>query len=355
LRVALLCGPCPAGGCGVGDYSRCLADALNVIGIESHVIAAGDWRLQSVLGQLRSLRTLSPDLIHIQYPTVGFARYLGPQAISLLKRCVVTIHEVSRAHILRKLALYPFSFRARHVIFPSNFEHRFAVKWTPWISNRSSVIAVPSNIGVGAKRPRNLDEIVHFGLIMPGKGLEEVIRLARLIQVSRHALRVRVIGTVRSDHAVYFEALRSESSGLPIIWDKGLDKTQVEDRLAATAVVYLPYPDGVSERRATLKAALINGAAVITTRGAQTPSDLKGSVYFVETTEEALTAVLNLFNSSKERDTLARNGMEYAERYTWERIAERHSALYDEILVGQGRREVFPVENTNPRASSPSL
>lgn len=355
MKIALLCGPCPAGGCGVGDYSRCLADALNVIGIESHVIAAGDWRLQSVLERLRSVRTLNPDLVHIQYPTVGFARHLGPQAISLLKSCVATIHEVSRAHILRKVALYPFSFRARHVIFPSNFERRFAVKWAPWISHRSSVIAVPSNIGVGPKQQRNPGEIVHFGLIMPGKGLEEVIRLGRLIQVSGHALRIRIIGTVRSDHAAYFEALRSESLRLPIVWDNGLNKTQVEDRLAATAVAYLPYPDGVSERRATLKAALINGTAVITTRGAQTPSDLQGSVCFVETAEEALAAALNLFESSEERDTLARNGMEYAGRYTWERIAERHSVLYDEILVGRGRREVFPVDNTEPRASSSSL
>jgi glycosyltransferase involved in cell wall biosynthesis len=208
---------------------------------------------------------------------------------------------------------------------------------------------------VGPKQQRNPGEIVYFGLIMPGKGLEEVIRLGRLIQVSGHALRIRIIGTVRSDHAAYFEALRSESLHLPIVWDNGLDKKQVEDRLAATAVAYLPYPDGVSERRATLKAALVNGTAVITTRGAQTPSDLQGSVCFVETAEDALVAALNLFGSAEERDTLVRNGMEYAGRYSWERIAEQHSALYDEILVGQGRSEVFPVDNTEPRASSSSL
>ena len=354
MKVVLLCGPCPAGGCGVGDYSRCLGNALNSIGIESHVIAAGDWRLHSVPERLRSIGTLNADLVHIQYPTVGFARYLGPQALSILKRCVATIHEVSQAHILRKLALYPFSFRARHVIFPSNSERQFAIKWAPWISNRSSVIAVPSNIAAGAKRKRNPGEIVHFGLIMPGKGLEEVIRLASLIQVSGQALRIRIIGTVRSEHAAYFEALRSESSRLPIVWENGLDKEQVEDRLAASAVAYLPYPDGVSERRATLKAALINGTAVITTRGAQTPSDLQGSVCFVETAEEALAAALDLLVSAERRDRLTSKGMEYAGRYSWERIAEQHSALYGEILVGQGRREVFPVENTKPRASSSS-
>ena len=355
MKIALLCGPCPAGGCGVGDYSRCLGDALNSIGIETHVIAAGDWKLQSILARLRSVRTLNPDVVHIQYPTVGFARHLGPQAISILKSCVTTIHEISQAHILRKLALYPFSFRARHVIFPSSFERQFGVKWAPWIADRSSVIAVPGNIGAGANRQRNLKEVVHFGLIMPGKGLEEVIKLGRLIQISGHALRIRIVGTVRSDHAGYFDALRSESSHLPIVWENGLDKKQVEDRLAASAVAYLPYPDGVSERRATLKAALVNGTAVITTHGAQTPSDLQGSVCFVETAEEALVAALGLLESPNERDRLTSKGMEYAGRYTWERIAKQHSALYHEILVGQGRREVFPVENNEPRASSSSL
>jgi len=196
-----------------------------------------------------------------------------------------------------------------------------------------------------------MDEILHFGLIMPDKGLEEVIRLGTLIRLARVPLRIRIIGTVRKEHACYFEALRTESSHLPVVWENGLNKEQVEARLAASAIAYLPYPDGASERRATLKAALINGVAVITTRGAQTPFDLQDSVCFVRTAEEALVAALNLLQSPEKRDKLTTKGMQYVRQYTWERIAEQHSALYDE-MVGLGHREVLPVENIERSSST---
>lgn len=306
-----------------------------------------------MLERLRDVRSLNPDLVHIQYPSVGFAAHLGPQALSLLKNCVVTVHEVSGAHILRKISLLPFSFRARHVIFPSCFERRFALRWAPWLSHRSSVIAIPSNIG-GAERQqqRSPREIVHFGLIMPKKGLEQVIRLGELIQLSGLPFLIRIIGTVRPEHTSYFLALRAGSSQLPIVWENGLNKDQVEEQLAASAVAYLPYPDGASERRATLKAALINGVAVVTTRGPHTPHDLDGCVCFVETPEEALAAVLNLFKKSEEREKLASKGIQYAAQHTWARVAERHSEVYYKLLLGQDGREALSVKNGERGESS---
>jgi glycosyltransferase involved in cell wall biosynthesis len=302
---------------------------------------------------LQHLRSLRPDLVHIQYPTVGFGTNLGPQAVSLLKNCVATLHEASGVHILRKLALFPFSFRARHIIFPSSFERRFALTWAPWISRRSSVIAVPSNIGVAARhRERSLREILHFGLIMPKKGLEEVIKLGALIRESGLPLRVRIIGSVRPEHVRYFAALRSVSSQLPITWENGLDKEQVEDRLAASAVAYLPYPDGASERRATLKAMLVNGVAVVTTRGPQTPPDLEGCARFVHSPEQALVAASDLLKSREDRGRLTSSGAQYAGRYTWGRIAEQHAAVYDQVLAGRHGRALLPVKSAAQGTSS---
>ena len=157
---------------------------------------------------------------------------------------------------------------------------------------------------------------------------------------------------VPTKHTWYFEALRSESSQLPIVWENGLGEEEVEGRLAASAVAYLPYPDGASERRASLKAALINGVAVVTTRGPQTPSDLEGAVYFVRTPEEALVAVSMLLKSSEERGRLTGKGIQYARQYTWERIAEQHAAVYDQVLVRRRGREVLPFKNASRGASS---
>jgi len=341
VRVTLVCGPCPPGACGVGDYTQCLADALNAIAIEAHVLSSGNWRLHNSFLVYRSLRLLNPDLVHIQYPSVGFGTNLGPQAFALLQRCVITLHEARQTRILRKVALFPFSIRSKYIIFPSEFERSFATRWAPWISRISSVVGVPSNIKAAVlPAARAVNEIVHFGLIMPNKGLEEVIKLGALIQASGVPLRIRIIGTVRAKYASYFEALRSKSSHLPIVWENGLDNKQVEDRLAASAVAYLPYPDGASERRASLKAALINGVAVLTTHGPQTPPDLDGSVRFVQTPEQALVAASNLLESQEERGRLTRKGMQYARQYTWERIAEQHSAVYDQVLDAGARKSL---------------
>jgi glycosyltransferase involved in cell wall biosynthesis len=329
----------------VGDYTRCLAEALNAIGIEAHILESGHWRLRDAPDMHRAVRRLNPDVVHIQYPTIGFGTNLGPQAYALRKRCVITLHEAWQSHILRKLALSPFSLRSKRIIFPSEFERNFAKRWVPWISRRSSVIGVPSNIGAG--RPpvtENVDEIVHFGLIMPNKGLEDVIRLAALIQASGLALRVRIIGKVADKYSAYFQGLRSQSGHLPIVWDNTLDKRQTEDRLAASAVAYLPYTDGVSERRASLKAALTNGIAVLTTRGSQTPPDIEDAVCFVRTPAEALVAGLKLLESPEARRNLAGKGREYVRQYSWERIAEQHSALYSQILDGRSALEPMPIK-----------
>src|SRR5437899_6377638 len=144
MKVALLTGPRPPGECGVGDYTVCLGNALKASGVDTHVIASDNWDLLSVLGSSRLLKKQNFDIVHIEYPTVGFRYTLGPQALSLLRACVITIHEASQRHILRKLALIPFAVRPKHIIFTSSPERLFATKWAPWIARSSSVIPVGS-------------------------------------------------------------------------------------------------------------------------------------------------------------------------------------------------------------------
>ncbi len=332
MRVALLAGPCPENGCGVGDYTAGLAKALNAIGVDTHVMASGNWRMKGALNIQRKLRSLKFDVVHIQYPTAGFGTKLGPQALAILRSCVVTIHEASHARTLRKLALFPFTVRAKHIVFTSDFERQFALSYAPWISKRSSVIPIPSNIRTFSQdQPRSLTEIVHFGLVMPGKGVEEVLELAKFIQSTGVALRIRIIGKPPEKHFSYFEALRAAASSLPVMWEHNLTEEQVSRTLASSSVAYLPFPDGASERRATLKAALANGVAVVTTRGRHTPSSLEGAVRFCRSPADALVAVCSLIENPHERAALVTKGYEYVRPFTWERIAELHSIVYAKI------------------------
>ena len=347
MKVALVTGPCAAGECGVGDYTTCLCGALKASGAEIQLITSGNWNVFGAITASRSLRKQKFDIVHIEYPTVGFGHKLGPQALSLLQSCVITIHEASQRHILRKLALWPFAIRPKHIIFTSSFERRFATTWAPWIANASSVIPVGSNIAVGARQiPRTVTGIVYFGLIVPRKELEQVLALGERIKSAGLPWVVRIIGRVPPKHAAYSEELRRQSKGLPIIWEHDLSEEQIADRLAEASIAYLPYSDGASERRTTLKAALLSGLAVITTRGPHTPHDLGGVVKFSLNSEEALDAARSLVESPVEMARMATKAVQYGMRYAWERIAKLHLEIYDSVLSKRSSHGTIEAENT---------
>jgi glycosyltransferase involved in cell wall biosynthesis len=327
VNVALVCGPCVPGLCGVGDYTFRLAEALNRIEVKTQVLHSLNSPLSVAIEQAVKSGV---NIIHIQYPSVGFGSTLAAQKLALRKTCLVTLHEASQAHVLRKLSLLPFCIRPRHIIFTSDYERAFLTKWAPWTKTMSSIIPIASNIEeCNEAKQRALDEILYFGRIMPHKGIEDIIRLAGLIKDSGLSLRVRILGSCLPSHQFYLRHLKAGAEGLPIVWEHDLNKNEIAERLAGGSIAYLPYSDGVSERRATVKAMLINGVVVLTTRGLHTPSVFDDLVCFCASPQEALTTVLSLLSNRERRANMERQGKLYSRQFTWEHIARKHMELYE--------------------------
>jgi len=332
MKVKLVVGPCQPGKCGVGDYALRLADALRQAGAVIDVVGDGDWRLRGVPSLLRNLKRPEREVLHIQYPTVGFGHKLGPQAFAMASPTVVTLHEASRSHWLRQLSLYPFSLRTKHVIFTSEFDRRLGLRWAPWIATRSSVIPIGSNIETGPpNRNRTSNEIIYFGLIRPRKGIEDVLDLARLLKTKSLPLKVRIVGNYGPEHARYAGGLREESNGLPVIWEQDLDGSSVAGRLAASSIAYLPFPDGASERSGSLKAALANGMAVVTTRGRDTPEGLGQIVWFSSTPAEAIAQIHELAFNRTLAEALGDRARTYATTFSWDTVASQHLDIYEKL------------------------
>ncbi len=337
MKVALVIGRRPAAGvCGVADYAVLLSEVLQAHGVDARLIVSDDWRMRSARKVCESLREY--DVVHIQYPSLGFGYKLGPQALALLRSTVVTIHEASQRRILRKLSLLPFVVRPWHVIFTTEFERQYVTKRAPWIGARSSVDPPPSNIRKFAQTlSRAENEIIYFGLILPRKGLEDVVELSRLIQSQGLPWRIRILGSPRPERREYFQRLRAATETLPVVWELNRSEQEVAERLAGTAIAYLPFPDGASERRSTLKAALTQEVVVVTTLGAHTPEAMKLAVKFARTPREALNTIRALFQDTGERAEMGRRAAQYAQTWgTWEQVAERHLAIYENVL-GSGQ------------------
>jgi glycosyltransferase involved in cell wall biosynthesis len=335
MRVAFVTGPVAAGRCGVGDYTRLLAAAMERRGIQTAIIESPGPAAFRAFRLCEQARAFQPDVMHLQYPTAGFGKGLTAQFFSLVKRFVLTLHEVEGTHLLRRLSIYPLWGRALHVVFTCDSNRRYSLRWAPWLRGRSSVIPLSSNIPVRKTRrgEHTRAEVIYFGLVRPGKGIEDVLEFARLASAEQLPISVRIIGGSPSGLAWYLTKLQEASASLTIAWELNLSAEAVAERLASATMAYMPFPDGASERHASILAALTNGLPLVTTRGGFTPPGLEQATWFCATPAEAVAAAKDLLEKPSLVEALRKRALEYARRFSWESIAESHVQLYERIMA----------------------
>ena len=337
MRVMLLA-PEFDGSCGVLDYSHRLAAALARLDVDIRIAHGGREGRLSLRALAAELRAGRPSVLHLQYPMAGFGASLVPQLATGLTAlpCVVTLHEFSQVHPLRRLASLAFS-RADALIFTTPEERDAFCRWRPGSHRRSTVVPLGSNIpclvegeaGFMDAGHRDLDSICYFGQLRPRRGIEALLALARLAARRAPRLQFLVLGAVPVGREPYVQSLRDTCGDLPnLAWELDHDQAEVARILARQGFAYLPYPDGVSGRRGSLLAALGNGVLVITTPGRQIPPGLRAAVAFAGDPEAALTRIERLRASTEARRVQRAAADAWMRDRGWQSIAERHLALY---------------------------
>src|ERR1700737_2680434 len=148
MKLVLVSGSLPAVRCGIGDYTARLASQLasvqgmSVQGLTTknalvrpEAVAPAEvlplvpgWSLPSVIRSAQLIRRLAPDVVHIQYPAVGYTRSVGvlflPLAVRLLARVpvVLTIHERSERRWHGRLATDFMAVTSSRVVVPDPIE-----------------------------------------------------------------------------------------------------------------------------------------------------------------------------------------------------------------------------------------
>ncbi|HEY0760290.1 MAG TPA: hypothetical protein VGD59_13645 [Acidisarcina sp.] len=245
---------------------------------------------------------------------------------------VVTVHEFSRVHLLRKLAIIPFFCFAKRLIFTSDAELDAVASRMPWIRAKSTVIEIGSNIPVVAEPPsRTAGEIIYFGLIAPKKGIESVLELASLIVKKRQDISVRIIGATVPRLSDYANDLREQAKDLPVAFDTDCDDAETGAKLARASVAYLPFPNGASTSRGSLKAVLACGVATITTSGPRTSPALASTVLLASTPSEALDISLELLAQPERVKAISAASRQYSQSFAWGTIARDHVDVYSKV------------------------
>ncbi len=316
----MISGSLPSVRCGIGDYTARLASALarrrdvtvQVLTTRSPAVQTmaaapaevlspvAGWGLASVLRSAARLRRLRPDIVHVQYPAVGYARALGVLALPLAARrlarvpVVLTVHERRQRRWHGRLATDVMALTSNLVIVPDPLEatalrqHLRRFRTRVEVAEMISTVPVNGSVDRHASRARlglSGDALVMgtFGLIHPRRRLEDLVDALACLRgrsVNGHLLIIGGEAAYDVDVArTYISALKRRIADLHLVdqvtWVGYVENADVSVALQACDVCVLLYPDGASRRNTTLQAALEHGLQVVTTDGPATSPSLR--------------------------------------------------------------------------------
>ena len=171
--------------------------------------------------------------------------------------------------------------------------------------------------------------VVFFGFLRAAdKGFEDLLDAFAGMRANETTLAV--VGGF-DEGTSYERALleRIDAAGLKdrICWLGYLGRIEVARWLRAADAVALPFREGARPNRSTLVAALVNGAAVVTTRGAATPDYLvDGETALLvppSRPDELAAAIERLLEDSSLRARLREGATALSPRLSWPRVVQQ--------------------------------
>jgi len=329
--MLIITGSLPPDICGVGDYTRVLADGLKNRLASVNVFYKDKWPCRMLIKYAAEIRKCNAEIINIQYPTRGYGKSVAPHLLGLLTgsaKKVVTLHEFSRASMKGKAAMYLFFLVADWIIFTTEYERTRACRIAPWIRAKSSTVHIASNIPMRDTSIRDTD-IVYFGHICRSKGLEEFASI--IDHLGRDNLKIQVIGQIMPGEEAYVAGMleRFESLGAEIIL--GRSASEVSCLLSQARIAVLPFPDGMSLRRGSALAAMGNGALLLTTFSSTDAAVLEGKCLMARNTVDLRVLLNRVLDDYYSYDSIRIAGRELARSFSWDRVLAAYVNVIEAI------------------------
>ena len=363
MRVLMVCPSYPPQPvtCGVGDFTRCLAEELVRQGEQMTVVASAAWSGPerggvSVLPILDApapwWRVVPADVVNLQYAPDLYRDRSRALRATFSTPAVVTFHTLLDATLVSRAAALWLLTSARHVVAANEEVSRMVRRRLPWLARRMTEIPIGSNIvpaaagdplatraalGVPALAPL----LAHFGLVYPGKGVETLLEALASLRLAHPEARLVVVGDTRETELAYRADLEALAVRLgvarAVTWTGRRSDEEVSRILAVADVFVAPFDGGASIRRGSLMAGLAHGLPVVSTSSAVASTYLRDgdNVALVAPRDPvALAARLAWpLDSPEQRARLTEGARKLAARVAWPAIAEETRAVYRRVLV----------------------
>ncbi|MCK5219389.1 glycosyltransferase family 4 protein [bacterium] len=377
MKICLVTGSFPEMRCGVGDYTRCLANELIKAGHQVTVLTSDQkevrkigelelrpeirsWRSLNLWHILRELDRINPRIVHLQYPSLGYGRGLAPNlllpVLRLLRpriKCIITLHEYAIFSWLGKLRLWLPLAIAHGIICTNHHDRRKLRRMQSRAVRRVRVIPLGSSVGsvfenAGLKgnsdvifetRPeldRNKTWLVHFGTVMPNKGWEIIIQAYSQLKQEGCLVGMLVVGELDDQQYAYHSRVKAmiQEAGLSehIRFTGFLSADSAGRVIGSCRIAVLPFYGGARLNRSSMVAMLSWGLAVLTTTPDRPLEKLRSGRHFWTVEPDSPRAlaegIKTLLDDPMLVERLQTGAREAAERFSWKSIVQQTQKLY---------------------------
>ncbi len=382
MRVVMVTGSYPPQHCGVGAFSQGLVRELRADGHEVDVVTTATdmprteerpgfevtrWTIRNWWRATAWVATRAPDVIHIQYP----AKYYGYRpSLALLGAIlrfriprtpiVVTIHEFSITHVLRRLTVGSIVIFADIIVLTTITERISLGKFVPWLRGKFRIVPVAAPIQKVSVTPDERSDVrarlgiaegdlmvTYFGFLHPNKGIENLFRAFAL--ACNREPRLKLVMLSQFDpagnryHADMQRLVDALGVGESVFWPGFLSSEEVSRHLASADMGFFPFQDGVSLRRTSFLLAMSHNLAIVTTGGKTPPGTLglidgENIVISADRTAASLAeSLLRLSRSEHWRKQIGNAAGVWAEPFDWGVISSKTTDVYRSVSTPERR------------------
>jgi glycosyltransferase involved in cell wall biosynthesis len=350
MRLCYIAGSFPPLPDGVGDFAWHISRLLNemeydhltaVLKSGSHEpegfsIIFSDFTQYQLISVKNRIIDEQPDLILIEYPCKGYGRNLMinllPALLKLTKprlKIAIIVHEYANYTIKGKTRIAMMSLVADMVFVTDKKNYHLLSRLK---NNVKAVLPVPPQIPLIIKNYYHLAEngavFAYWGYVRHNKGLHLLIEaFGRFVRKYPEAKLKLLTGLGDSDYEQKIQKQIAESNLSDNIIISGfLADRLLSEELSASDICVLPFTDGISDRRGTLKAALAMGIPVISTKTDKeySPTGLidEKNILLCEPNPASLHSAMEKLLDDSLREKIGVNALSWSKYQTWQNLKE---------------------------------
>lgn len=328
--IVFFTGSYPPSKCGVGDYLYNLV--ANISPHHPNVKVIKNSLFEFIFYAISNRKTIRH--VNIQYPTIGYAsNYLSafkPHFVTLIARFLgirvsITLHEFTSLSSKARFFANVFKI-ANNIVATSEYEYENLVKFG---FNKDKVIVIPigSNIKESDVKDKTID-FINFGILSPGKGIEDFLYVIEKIRLDHETLKVVLAGYI-PDNSEYVDKIIAQAKQLNIEFRPNQTEDELSILVGESKRAILPYNDGISERRGTALAAMINKCVVYSYTGNSSEA-FNTICMLARDRDELYNKLIDALHTDSADDCFIAKAYEYALARHWDKVSEKYLRMFYE-------------------------